>query len=50
MTEKCWLMIIIFFGGAALTFAKRYRNKNREAGDWIVFWTLIFIFGLLVSD
>ena len=43
MTEKILGGIIIGIVGCLLTFARRYKNKDKEAGAAIAGWTLVIV-------
>ncbi len=43
MTETLWGVIVIGGIGALLTFARRFKNKDSEAGGGVVAWTFFLL-------
>jgi len=42
-TEKLIATVIILFGAAALTFARRWNNEDTEAGYGVAGWAMFVI-------
>jgi len=43
MTEKVLGTIALFIGGTLLTIARRWKNKDKDAGLGIAGWTMFII-------
>ncbi len=43
MTEKCYATIIVLIGSTALVFARRYKNRDTQAGYGIAGWTVLLL-------
>lgn len=43
LTEKIIATVAILFGAAALTFARRWGNKDSDAGVGIAGWSMVII-------
>lgn len=50
MIDRMILTIIIFLGGIFLTFARRYKNRDSNAGYAIAGWTIFIILCLWFEE
>jgi hypothetical protein len=38
-----YIVALILFGGAALTFARRWNNGRNDAGSGVAAWTIVIL-------
>ena len=43
MTERLWGVVVIGCVGALITLARRFKNKDSQAGYGVAGWTIIII-------
>ena len=49
MCDTAQVLLVLFFGGAGLTLARRFRNSATNMGEGIAAWTMILIVLVIIK-